>query len=337
MDQKYKSKNQQVVNCLIGEQLNQDVKIEITSNFTEDELNKAHANTAFTCSSLFTLFKPNFKSELVNKLLVCAAWGQQDEVEKLLKTSPELMVEKTSFTDCSGRIFSNISAFEFLLWALDTRYMVSMMFDCLPKDEIGLTLVTKLKEQYDNHKKNGVTYTLEGKEFTENHFGFSVLINALQTHADNIDKWDWNQREKHWCNEVGDAQCYLPAHVMQHYFDRNVPFYPLPNFEAEQFFRTLKFYDYIGNKELTWKGITSSSDSVLDVNFGITAKQPWRGLHGEARGPLTSRGLTLADLEAITTLHKVRTADYLAIPSMLASLFEKKVAVDETPNSCVIL
>jgi hypothetical protein len=49
------------------------------------------------------------------------------------------------------------------------------------------------------------------------------------------------------------------------------------------------------------------------------------------------RGCAEVDLVTITTLCKVRTSDYLAIPSLLASLFEKSAAVDETPYSCVIL
>lgn len=334
MRQKHESKSQQVTNCLIGNQLFQDVKIELISNLTEDELNKAHTNTALTCSSLFSLFKPNFKSELVKKLLVCTAWGQQDEVEKLLKTSPELMLEKTTFTDCSGRTFSNISAFEFVLWALDTRYMATMMFNCLPKNKIGLKLATELEKQYYNHQEHGVTYTLEGKVFTENHFDFKVLINALQTYIDNYDKWDWPQRGKHWCTVIGKAQCYLPAHVMQHYCELNVTFYPLPKFEAEQFVRTLKFYNYDNNKEIAWAGTTASSlDSVLGDNFGIgrgSDRCPWPSLGA-------GLGCAKVDLVTITTLCKVRTLDYLVIPSLLASLFEKSAAVDETPYSCVIL
>ena len=274
--QPQETKAQQLVDCLIKDDLVQDIKIGIISNLTDDEVNKAHTNTALTCSSLFSLFKPNFKSELITKLLVCVAWGQQDEVEKLLKTSPELMLEKTTFTDCSGRTFSNISAFEFVLWALDTRYMVNMMFNCLPKDENGLKLAKELEEQYDHHQEHGVTYTLEGQTITEKHFDFSVLINALQAYVDNFDKWGWEQREAHWCKVVGKAQCYVPAHVMQHYCEPNVPFYPLPKFEAEQFIRSLKFYNYVNSTEMSWAGITSSADSVLGTHFGITAARRGR-------------------------------------------------------------
>jgi hypothetical protein len=425
-------KNQQVLNCLIGNKLvdafgNQveECKKQITSNLTEDDFNKAHNTTALTCSTLFSLFKPNFKSELVNKLVECVAMGeqyafctevltqepseldikevtqkrkilfisknnhfemcycsdnwdyvrvdvtdealktilrkytenqpnaqdlstinqiltksgirtQQDKAERLLKTSPELMLEEITFTDCSGRTFEKISAFTFLLWALDTRYGVDMMLNCLPNNEKGLEIAEKLKEQYDHHKKYGVTYTLEGQTINEKHFDFSVLINALQTYVDNFDKLDWPQREAHWCKVVGMAQRYVPAHVMQHYCDPNVPFSPLPKFEAEQFIRTLKFYNYASDQEMTWRGITSSGGGVLGENFGVL-----RGASvgvGVMRGACGQSGLLIAaqDLLAIAALCEVRTSDYLAVPSKLASLFKKIEVEDETPNSCGI-
>lgn len=426
-------KSQQVVDYLIGDKLVdnfgsevKEVKNQIKFNLTQDELNEAHNTTSLTCSTLFNLFKPNFKSEVLNKLLESVAMGkqyefhtkvmteepteidikevtekrkilfiaknnnfemcycsdnwdyvrvdvtdealkkiltkykegqpldnvedwstinqiltksgirtQQDVAERLLKTSPELMLEKITFTDCGGRTFSNISAFEYLLWALDTRYGVNMMLNCLPHDEKGLQIAQKLKEQYDHHKEHGLTYTLEGQTITEKHFDFSVLINALQAYVDNFDNWDWNQREKHWCTVVGKAQCYLPAQVIQHYCDPNVPFYPLPKFETMQFIRTLKFYNYINNSEITWGGATRSSDSVLGENFGIL------GCSGEVRGAAVGvrcagRGWRAGhDLAAIVALCQVRTTDYLAVPSKLASLFEMKATEDETPNSFV--
>jgi hypothetical protein len=416
-------KKQQVVNCLIGDKLVdsfgtpvEDLKIQITSNLTEKDLTMAHHNTALTCSTLFSLFKPNFQSELVNKLVGCVAMGkqyafcpkvmtqepsgmdikevtekrkilfisknnnfqicycsdnwdyvradvtdedlkeiltkykegepldnkedlseineiltksgirtQQDVAERLLKTSPELMLEKSSFTDCSGRTFSNISAFEFVLWALDTRYMVNMMLNCLPKDEIGLKLAAELGKQYYHHQEHGVTYTLEGQIISEKHFDFSVLIKALQDYVDNYDNWTGPQREAHWCKVVGKAQCYVPAHVMQHYCEPNVPFYPLPKFEAAQFVRVLKF-----DKEMTWAGVSPSSDSVLGENFGIFRCGP-----GGGKGVRAFRVVAGIDLAAITALYKVRTSDYSAFPARLASLFDKKASLEESPNNLI--
>lgn len=212
-----------------------DIKSEIGKNPTPTTLN----SLAMTSREHYRLF--SFKSRLVTRLVECTAWGQQDKIEKLLTTSPELMIEKTNFTDCSGRTFSNISAFEFTLWALDTRYMVAMMFNCLHMNKTGIKLAAKLQEQYAYHKKHGVTYHLDGQTITENHFDLSVLKNALHAYVNNFDNWTLAEREKHWCTVVGKAQCYLPAHIMQHFCEPNVPFFPKPDFEAEQFKRSLEF------------------------------------------------------------------------------------------------
>ncbi|MCL5271754.1 MAG: hypothetical protein M1486_00180 [Gammaproteobacteria bacterium] len=336
-------KGQQLVDFFIKDQLNQDLKIEINAHLTEVEVNKAYNKVALTCPKLFSLFKPNFKSELVTKLLTCIARGQQDEVEQLLKTSPELMIEKATFTDFSGRTFSNISAFEFVLWALDARYMIDMMFRCLPKDETGLNLAGKLEEQYYNHQEQGVAYTLNGRTTNEKHFNFSHLTDALQTYVDNYNNWDSTERKEWWCIVVGNAQCYVPAHAIQHYCDRNVPFYPLPKFEAEQFVRTLKFYNNKNNKEMIWAGINTFSDSVGCESFCFS--DPWGG------GGLASTNGWLAqqfqpgpflevvanDLAAVKALYETRKSDYIAIPSKLASLFEKKATEDESPKNRGVL
>jgi hypothetical protein len=300
-----------------------DIKIEIVGYLAPTMKNIL----ALTSKSHFNLFKPNFKSDLINKLLVCAAWGKQDEVEQLLKTSPELMLEKTTFTDCSGRTFSNISVFEFVLWALDTRYMIDMMFNCLPKDENGLSLANKLEKQYLYHQEHGITYTLEEKIITENHFDFSVLINALQVYVDNYVTWNGPELEKHWYNVVEKAQRYLPAHVMQHYCEPNVPFYPLPKFEAEQFVRTLEFYSYFKRADMNWHGLTSSSISILGENIDVGRAEAGTSMRRMGpRARMLEGGVRrgVEDLAAIKTLCEVRTKDYLAIPSKIAFLFDKK-------------
>lgn len=326
-----KEKNQEVLNFLIkdklvdvyGDQV-QDPKSEIISNLTQTELDNAHNNIALTSSTYFSLFKPNFKSRLITKLLISVAWGEQEKVEQLLKTSPELMLEKTTFTDCSGRTFSNISAFEFVLWALDSRYMVRMMFNCIPKNDAGFDLAEALKKQYDQHQKYGVTYTLNGETINEIHFDFSSYIEALQTNAKHFDDWDWPEREKQWFSVVGKAQRYLPAHVIQHYCDPDVPFHPLPEFKAEQFVRTIKFHNYVNNRAMIWSGIAPSSDSVLGEHFGIVRFLSSIGASGVAPRSQGSNGAWWSDFLAIMTLYEARTLDYLAIPSSLTSLFETK-------------
>jgi hypothetical protein len=325
------AKSEQIIINLLGvEYAHRDIGY--ISNLTDSELDKAHTNVAMTRSfAQFTLFKPNFKSELINKLLVCVAWGKQDDVEKLLKTSPELMVEKTTFTDCSGRTFSNISAFEYVLWALDTRHMVNMMLNCLPKDEAGLTISNALKEQYEHFDAHGLTYTLEGKTIKEKHFDFSVLINALQTYVDKFNSWGWPERKKHWCTVVGMAQRYLPAHVIQHYCDPKTSFYPTPSFTGT-LERTLKFHNWVSNVDMTWTGTSVSGDSVLGVDFGLCGGRllgRGGGCDGRMAGGAIGAGrgwvVPVPNLLALAALCKVRTKDFNLLKPRLDNLCQNLV------------
>jgi hypothetical protein len=405
------SKRKQIMNTLFGDKILADVKMLIISNLTDSELDKTHTNVAMTSKAHFNLFKPNFRAELVNKLLTCVAMGeqyafctevmtqepseidkkevtdkrkilfismydnvqmcycsdnwvyvrtdvknealkniltkykegqpiqnvgnlskinqiltwsgirtQQDKAERLLKTSPELMIIRTTFTDASGRTFSNISAFEYVLWALDTRYMVNMMLNCLPHNEVGLMIAKTLKKQYEHVAKEGVTYTLKGKTITEKHFDCSVLINALQTYAGNYDQWNGPQCQHYWCTDVGMEQRYLPAHMIQHYCDPNTPFFPTPSFTAEQFVRTLKFFNWDNGQEMTWSGSPASEDSVLDVNFGII-----RASRGGAWMLAWVGCGTDPDLVALTALSKVRTEDFTLLGSRLENLCQNLI------------
>lgn len=71
------NKQKQIVNTLFVDNLVDGVKMTIISNLTDSELDKAYTNVALTSKAHFNLFKPNFKAELVNKLLACVAMGEQ--------------------------------------------------------------------------------------------------------------------------------------------------------------------------------------------------------------------------------------------------------------------
>jgi hypothetical protein len=90
----------------------------------------------------------------------CVARCERSKIEDLLILSPELMVKKTKFIDCESRTFPDISAFELALWAPDRFDLIDLMIKCLPNDTKGLQIAQRLKEQYNDHKKQGVTYVL---------------------------------------------------------------------------------------------------------------------------------------------------------------------------------
>jgi hypothetical protein len=259
---------------------------------------------------------------------------QQDKAERPLKTSPELMLEKTTFTDCSGRTFSNISAFEYALWALDTRYMVDMMLNCLPQDKTWIEIAAKLLDQYNHFDAHGVTYTMKDpttqKDITinEKHFDFSVLINILAIYITDYSSkgTDWIEQKEYWCTVVGRAQCYLPAYLMQHYCEPYTKFSPP---DAKQFIRSLRFWNPEIQMYMTWSGMIPSAALILGVDFGIAH-------HSDGAWARRFQGLRVPshNAEDLMKLCEVRILDYLAIPSRIASLIKKKTAIEERLNGC---
>lgn len=58
----------------------------------------------------------------------------------ILKKYPELLQERITFTDKSGRVFKDTSIWEYVIWALDMRYMAPMMLECVPHNKQGEVL-----------------------------------------------------------------------------------------------------------------------------------------------------------------------------------------------------
>ncbi|MCD6039215.1 MAG: hypothetical protein K0S27_615, partial [Gammaproteobacteria bacterium] len=149
----------------------------------------------------------------VAAFLRLVAEGEQDKAEALLKENPGLGVAAGSVTDLSKRTFKNITALQYALWALDWN-MWMMLLKYIPRDEAQLQAMA-LEENGTEHGK---------------HFDFSQLLGAYESYKQGYNGWDWNQRETHWCQQIGGAQLLLPAHVVNEYCRPDRAFYPLPDF-----------------------------------------------------------------------------------------------------------
>lgn len=273
---------------------------------------------ATTSARNHTLFAPAIKkekNEFIQQLLQSVILGKQKSVQKFLTKYPNSLTERATVTDCSGRIFSEISAFEFAIWALDVRYMVNMMVDCLPDDATGLKIAIRLKEQYERVTQHGVTYKLNGETITETHFDLSKLINVLQTFRGNFARWTEEQQEEYWCTTVGLEQFYLPAHMMQHYYDTPT-FVPPPSFTAETLMRTdiaatyaVPQYEY--------------DASLFEEKMGLGIDGALFRL-GEPSSIMCAIGTGLGDSDvgALQKLHDVRTEDCKSIKQLLENLCE---------------
>lgn len=113
-------------------------------------------------------------------LLTCVAMGKGDLVCKILSANPNLLLSRGDVLDPSGRTFKNITAFELMLWSLDHVYMWKRISSCIPEGEEGKEISSSLLQQLENVEKKGVTYILNGEEYTEGHYNILPLISAFE-------------------------------------------------------------------------------------------------------------------------------------------------------------
>ena len=286
-----------------------ELKIDTAQNLSNRDL----VNLVQTSKYHLSLFQPLLD---VRKLLHYVARGDHKAVEAMLKQDMSLIFKRGVVTDCSGREFENISAFEYALWALD-KHMWAAMIACIPQNEEGRKVFARLIAQYNKVNTDGVTYKLNGETITEQHFDFkNTIIKELQTQVDSINApgtKNWDAIDKQWREGVGGAQNLFPMHVVYEYCS-NKPFYPVPKFTSQPK-SSKQFYNLETEKHENW----FNADSKLSVDFAIyNAAAGWvvRRAHAIAwRG--CRGGVCAADLAAVTALCKVRTNDFIDLKSQL--------------------
>jgi hypothetical protein len=141
------------------------------------------------------------------------------------------------------------------------------------------------------------------------HFSLQLLMDALQTHIDNVEKvWKYDQRAtNHWCKVVGGAQKHLPAHVVNEYCRGDRAFEPCPTEWESKLsqIRELKVWDGSSYVEGSWFTQPSSKDG-LGLSY---AAYRWRqgGCRGRGRAGIEAAWRAAADLMALQSLWKTRT------------------------------
>jgi len=112
----------------------------------------------------------------------------------------------TMMDNLHGRVFHNISPFQYAIWALDTP-MLSMLLKYLPKEKAAEQLAeleqfgVKVEHRSPAHFSN------------EKHFDFGPLRSALQTYADHYDDWSPMRRIDYWKYVVGIEEIMAPAYI----------------------------------------------------------------------------------------------------------------------------
>jgi ankyrin repeat protein len=162
--------------------------------------------------------KPKVDVAQLKTFLDHIVWGRQDEAEALLKANKDLALVAGDVTDHAKRTFRNITGFQLAVWNLDW-HMWTMILRYLPLEA--------RKEQAQGFKTGAWV-----EEHAE-HANWKNLTDALQVYIDKFDSWKWDQRNKHWVEQVGGAQFNLPIHVLQEYNNPDRPFDPTPKFDVD--------------------------------------------------------------------------------------------------------
>jgi hypothetical protein len=270
----------------------------------------------------WALFKPMLD---VRQFLYHVTRGEHEAVVEMLKLDITLIFKKGQVTDCSGRTFAHISAFEYTLWALD-KHMWTTMLGCIPRNDEGNKVLTVLSLQYDEVNTKGVIYRLHGKIITEKHFDFAnTIIKELNTFALLIHHLILDDVDEQWKKGVGGAQKLLPMHVVYEYCSHG-SFLPMPNFTPRPK-SSKQFYNCLTKKDENW----FSLDSKLGVDFAIFP------IHSGPKGlriPLPLRwipcpNVCIATANAMMELCKVRSEDFINLKSEL----EERIAVNNQVQS----
>ena len=212
--------------------------------------------------------------------------------EDLLKQSPEFLLERGDITDCGGRTFQNITAFEYALWAKDFK-MLEMMVYCIPNTLDGDEIRAALLKQYNQVKASiedggGLTYTLtynrpnldtDGipiknaagnwettsvtERHTENHFDLTRLITAYQDYYTNFVMRTQPQNFACRTKIIGTLQWLLPIHLLQRYWERNRAVFPLSDFTGVFKRKTGVFDSWVS----TWHFSLLATELVTDFSL----------------------------------------------------------------------
>lgn len=255
------------------------------------------------------LASPQIKRMQVPKFLLHVARGERNKANSLLNNNPDaqlLLQTPGTFTDYSGRTFSNCTAYEYAYWAKDT-HMQRMLEKHMDEETKA-----KMLERVDAIEANGLTYTQHGEIKNSKHFDFTPLKTALQEFVNGYDAWyaagNWVAMKAAWM-KLGKAQRDLPVHVANEYCRKDRSFDPLPAFNEASLPEELTFYNFETDRDELWFPLSDSPSSGLGVDCAV----------GRGRGDARGRGRGLAagtwvfvavvDLAAVSRLDEVRTDD----------------------------
>jgi serine/threonine protein kinase len=157
-------------------------------------------------------------SQELTKFLKHVGFGEQAEAEAMAQLKPLLTTLKGDLTDCSGRTFPNITAFQYAVWALDFQ-MWRMIKQHMEKHNLKQSVRAQMEELNDIASLNEQQGWLikPGKSINWPLIDWTTFIKELDEGVKNYDAWNGIQCGNHWCQKVGGAQLKLPAHFINEY------------------------------------------------------------------------------------------------------------------------
>ncbi|MFI4919495.1 MAG: hypothetical protein ACHP65_08060 [Legionellales bacterium] len=282
----------------------------------------------------FTLTHPNFQSpERLSTLLFHTARGEEVQAKAFLQKSPAhlgCLIERGNVHDYSGRVFFNISAFQYAVWAKDW-HMWRMMLGCLHdaahsplNNAAAAALQLTLLAQFNEVVTQGIRYHKYDQWILESHFNFQPLLDALKNFIDLADGTEAQNFRSKWCHDIRFIQHELPAHAAQEYCRKEFAFWKNPLFGEGTLTRKLILQGMYSRTHYWW---TSVQGDPADLERGDNWVRPmsYREYGAVSKGIILSGYDALdqkdwigTDWKAMSILSKVRTRDVEALRVLLS-------------------
>jgi len=268
-------------------------------------MNVASSTSTATTTSVAIPVMPMISQHEIDQLLLHVARGEQDQAEAMARANPNLLLGKGNVTDYSERMFTNITAFQYALWAWDW-HMWTMLMRYLPQPFA--------RDQLSELETQGTAYG--------QHYDFNDLLIPYKTYIEFHSGYGWDHRNKHWNTVIGKAQTRVPAHVAQEYCRGDRTFYPTPSFKEDKFPRTLALY---ANEDVWYPlgkmsyGVLGQDLGILKYNFSVRAIPVWLWYSSPELDEYMQEYADLINAfiswvvacsTSLTELCKVRTAQY---------------------------
>lgn len=239
------------------------------------------------------------------KLLYCVGHGQRMEAEQLFKAGPGLLLWRGNLTDIAKKTYEDSTVFEYAVKVKDS-YFVRKVINFLEtyQGKERKEIVADLLEQFD-------------RSFNEERLasvnGFIEASNAWRAAFPNR---TWDERDRHFVQDVGEAQAKFPAHILQEYCHPTRSFDPTPQFNEAELPESLDFCNWNSGSTPTLL-ITSPG---VSGNFTLIRGDALRA----AVGGLWFRVPLEVDCAAVDALDKARTVDLLELRKRLAAVLTVK-------------